>query len=135
MWFETVNLFSGAPLTTGTPVLVVGTSATVTPDRIEKAFNEEVSLWSVTIPRPNNDHVKSREDLSRFRSLLRELFDDIKAAHGQWTLLHVFPVTSVSLAVEFGRARMPKADMPWRIYDQNNKRDGFIPTLDIPLGD
>ena len=121
--------------TNGTPALVVGTSATVTPDRIEKVLDGGVSLWSVTIPRPNNDHVKSREDLSRFRSLLRELFDDIKAAHGQWTPLHVFPVTAVSLAVEFGRARMPKADMPWRIYDQNNKRDGFIPALEIPLGD
>lgn len=121
--------------TTGTPALVVGTSATVTPDRIEKVLGRGVSLWSVTIPRPNNDPVKSREDLARFRSLLRELFDDIKAAHGQWTLLHIFPATSVSLAVEFGRARMPKADMPWRIYDQNNKRDGFIPALDIPDGD
>lgn len=117
-----------------TPALVVGTSGTVTPDRIEMVLGPDVSLWSVTIPRPNNDPVKSREDLARFRALLRGLFDDIKAAHGQWTPLHVFPVTSVSLAVEFGRARMPKADMPWRIYDQNNKRDGFIPTLDIPLG-
>lgn len=120
---------------TGTPALVVGTSATVTPNRIEKALDGEVSLWRVTIPRPNLDPVKSREDLSRFRSLLRELFDDIKAVHGQWTILHIFPVTSVSLAVEFGRARMPKADMPWRIYDQNFKRDGFIPTLDIPIGE
>lgn len=120
--------------TTGTPALVIGTSATVTPDRIEKALGGEVSLWSVIIPRPNNDSVKSRQDLARFRSLIRPLFDDIKAAHGQWTWLHVFPVTSVSLAVEFGRARMPKADMPWRIYDQNNKQDGFIPALDIAEG-
>jgi len=48
--------------------------------------------------------------------------------------LNVFPVTAVSLAVEFGRARMPKADMPWRIYDQNNKRDGFVHAIDVPLG-
>lgn len=119
--------------TTGTPALVIGTTATVTQDRIEKVLDAGVSIWSVTIARPNNDHVKSREDLSRFRSLLRILFDDIKAAHGQWTLLHVFPATAVSLAVEFGRARMPKADMPWRIYDQNNDLGGFIPALDIPL--
>lgn len=119
--------------TSGPPALVIGTTATVTHDRIEKALNAEASIWSVTIPRPNNDPVKSREDLSRFRSLVRELFDDIKAAHGQWTMLHVFPATSVSLAVEFGRARMPKADMPWRIYDQNNELGGFVRALDIPL--
>lgn len=119
--------------TSGLPALVIGTSATVTRDRIEKTLGAEASIWSVTIPRPNNDPVKSREDLSKFRSLLRALFDDIKAVHGQWTLLHVFPATSVSLAVEFGRARMPKADMPWRIYDQNNELGGFVPALDISL--
>lgn len=120
--------------TAGVPALVLGTSGTVTPDRIEKVLGPEASIWRVTIPRPNLDHVKSREDLARFRTVIREVFDEIKAAHGQWTTLNVFPVTAVSLAVEFGRARMPKADMPWRIYDQNNKRDGFVHALDIPLG-
>jgi SMODS-associated and fused to various effectors sensor domain len=119
----------------GPPALVLAISATVARDRIEAVLGPGVSIWSVTIPRPNNDAIKSREHLSRFRSLVRGLFDRIKAVHGQTALLHVFPVASVSLAVEFGRARMPKADMPWRIYDQNIKRGGFVSTLDIPLGD
>jgi len=37
--------------------------------------------------------------------------------------------------VEFGRVRMPKADMPWLIYDQVNARGGFIPALSIPEGE
>jgi hypothetical protein len=60
--------------------------------------------------------------------------DRIKAAHGQTTPLHVFPVASVSAAIEFGRIRMPKADMPWRIYDQVNDRGGFVFALSIPQG-
>jgi hypothetical protein len=30
-----------------------------------------------------------------------------------------------------GRARMPKADMPWIIYDQNNKEKKFIKAITI----
>ncbi len=107
----------------------------MTRDRIEAALGPGVRVWNVSVPQPHNELIKSREHLSQFRALLRLLFDEIKAAHGQSTQLHIFPVGSVSFAVELGRARMPKADMPWRIHDQNNERDGFIPTLDIPHGE
>jgi len=40
----------------------------------------------------------------------------------------------VSLAVELGRVRLPKADMPWLLYDQVNARGGFIRALTIPEG-
>jgi hypothetical protein len=62
---------------------------------------------------------------------MRQLLDRIKAAHGQNTVLRVFPVCSVSMAIEFGRIRMPKADMPWRLYDQVNPRGGFVSALAI----
>jgi len=66
---------------------------------------------------------------------MRPLLDRIKARHGQNTALHIFPAASVAVAVELGRVRMPKADMPWRIYDQVNSRGGFVPALSIPSGD
>lgn len=118
----------------GRPALVLALSATVTSDRITDVLGPEVSIWTVTLPTPHNDVTKSREQLSQLRSLLRRLLDQIKAAHGQTTLLHVFPVASVSAAVEFGRIRMPKADMPWQIYDQVNARGGFVSALSIPNG-
>ena len=88
----------------------------------------------VTLPTPHNDAMKSREQLSRLRSLLRFVLDRIKASYSQSTVLHVFPAAAVSAAVEFGRVRMPKADMPWLIYDQVNVRGGFIPAKSIPEG-
>jgi SMODS-associated and fused to various effectors sensor domain len=120
--------------TSGPPALVLALSATVTADRIASVVASNVSIWTVTVPTPSNDLMKSRDQLSQLRSLLRNLLDRIKAAHGQTTCLHVFPAASVSAAVEFGRIRMPKADMPWLIYDQVNVRGGFIPTLSIPNG-
>lgn len=118
----------------GPPALVLALSATVTPDRITSVLGSNVSIWTVTVPIPHNDVTKSREQLSQLRALLRPLLDQIKAAHWQTTPLHVFPVASLSAAVEFGRVRMPKADMPWRIYDQVSARGGFVSALSIPRG-
>jgi len=115
---------------TGSPILVLSLSATITDERIT-AIIPDANIWTVTVPTPNNDFTKSRDQLAGFRSVMRSLLDRIKARHGQSTPLHIFPATSVSVAVELGRIRMPKADTLWRIYDQVNQRGGFIPALDI----
>ncbi len=120
--------------TGGVPALVLALSATVTSDRIVSVLGPGASIWTVTVPVPHNDMLKSREQLSQLRALLRPLLDQIKASHGQTTPLHVFPVGPVSAAIELGRIRMPKADMPWQIYDQVNALGGFIPALSIAQG-
>jgi hypothetical protein len=119
----------------GRPVLVFELSATVSVERTNRVLGERTSTWSITVPSPHNDVTKSRRQVSEFRSLVRMTLDQIKAAHGQQEILHVFPAMSVSLAVEFGRVRMPKADMPWRVYDQVNSLGGFVSALDIPHGE
>lgn len=120
---------------TGPPALVLALSATVTSDRIEALLGLKVCVWQVTVAVPHNDLTKSREQLGRFRTLLRDLMNRIKAAHGQNTPLHIFPAVSAAMAVELGRARMPKADVPWLVYDQVNARGGFVHALTIREGD
>ncbi len=121
--------------TTGPPALAVAVSGTITPDRITAVLGESADIWIISVPAPHNDIIKTRGQLAQFRSLARRVFDDIKAARGPNTMLHVFPAAPISIAVELGRVRMPKADMPWRIYDQVNGRGGFVPAVDIPYGD
>jgi hypothetical protein len=123
------------PTTEGQPALLLSLSATVTHDRLTAVLGPKASVWRVSVPQPGNDFVKSRDQLSEFRKLMRPLLDRIKAAHGQTTLLNIFPVAPVSLAIELGRVRMPKAEMPWRIYDQVNHQGGFVHALDLPLGE
>lgn len=117
--------------TDGPPALVLAVSATITLDRITRVLGEDAAIWMLTVKAPHNDLVKSPLTLREFRTTLRKLLDTIKAQHGERTPLHVFPALPVSLAVEFGRARMPKADTPWVIYDQNQTRGGFVSTLTI----
>jgi hypothetical protein len=125
---------SEPPATGGAPALVLSISATITPDRIERVLGTDASVWSVAVPAPHNDIVKSPATLAGFRATLRPVLDRIKAAHGHRSTLHVFPATPVSLAVEFGRIRMPKADMPWLLYDEQSSLGGFIPALTIAFG-
>lgn len=115
---------------TGPPALVLSLSATITAERI-KAVDPGLTIWEVTIDRPHNDVLQTPSQLRSFRQTARGLLDRIKARHGERSCLSVFPAMPVACAVELGRVRMPKADLPWRIYDQLPGA-GFERALDIP---
>ncbi|MEQ9617069.1 MAG: SAVED domain-containing protein [Phycisphaerales bacterium] len=112
--------------TEGDPALVFSISATITPERVHKVTSDDTAIWEVRAETPHNDLVRSPGHLRAFRELVRPVLDEIKKHHGQTTPVHVFPAMPVAFATELGRIRMPKADSPWVIYDQNNKRGGFV---------
>lgn len=117
--------------TTGVPVLVFEMSATIDNGRVTNVIKENSSVWKVKIESPHNNFLKTREQLSSFRTVCRQALDQIKAVHGENTELHVFPAMPVSAAVELGRVWMPKADLPMIVYDQNRISGGFIKTITI----
>lgn len=124
------------PTTTdGSPALIVALSATVVPERITRVLGPNAAIWTITTAEPHNDLIKCREHLSEFRRLLRRLFDQVKAIYGGGVPLHIFPACAVSTAIELGRVRMPKADMPWLVYDEIPSRGGFVPAMKITNGD
>lgn len=115
----------------GKPALVLSLSASITSDRIINVLGGNPDIWTVTIPKPNNDFLKSQNQLKRFREIMRPFMDRIKKCYGENTMLNVFPAVPVAIAVEFGRLIMPKADLKLRIYDQNKRGGGFIHAIDI----
>lgn len=114
----------------GSPSLVIEFTAAVTDDRVRDVL-PDANIWRLQIPEKSNDHIKCREDLSNFRKQVHQILGDIQEKHGHQIPLHIFPVAGVSVAVELGRVRQPKAHMPWIIYDQNKKHDGFFEALTI----
>ena len=118
------------PETDGPPALVLSLSATIDSSRI-RAVDPALCIWELSIDLPHNDFLKHRSTLRAFRQAMRALLDRIKAAHGQDAELAIFPAMPIACAVELGRVRMPKADLPWIIYDQLPKR-GFVPALRVP---
>ena len=117
--------------TDGDPVLNISITAEIEESRIEKVMGEEISIWKLTVPKPGKDLIRSDRALENFRGRVREVFEEVKKAHGQDSLIHVFPAMPNSTAIEFGRVWQPKAELPMKIYDQNSSRDGFIETLTI----
>ncbi|MFA5039622.1 MAG: SAVED domain-containing protein [Candidatus Omnitrophota bacterium] len=113
------------------PVLVISLSDSIAHERILAVLGEEVSIWELTIEKPHNDFLRSKDQLSGYREAIRKLMVEIGRAHGKTAPLSIFPAMPVACAVELGRVRMPKADMPWIFYDQNNKQGRFIKTLEI----
>lgn len=106
-------------------------SGTINNSRITKVLGEDTSIWTITINEPDNDFLKSREQLRLFRQHFRKTLDVIKAKHGQDTVLNIFPSVPVSIAVEIGRVWNPKADLSLSLYDQNWKKDGFFQAFNI----
>jgi len=113
------------------PALVIALSDHIAPSRITAVLGEAVSIWELTIERPHNDFLKSKAQLSQFRETVRKLIVDISRAHGKHKSLAIFPAMPVACAVDLGRVRMPKADGPWIIYDQNNECQKFVRALEI----
>lgn len=116
---------------TGDAALVFALSATVTDERVISVLGNDIPIWRVTIPKPDNDFVRSRVQTQAFRKLMRSLLDQIKAIHSEQATIHVFPAMPVSLAVDFGRVLNAKSDMPLEVYDQNIKLGGFVKVLSI----
>lgn len=119
--------------TTGVPTLLVSLSDEIAHNRATSIIGSEASIWEITVPSNflHNDFLRSPAQLAEFGQTVRKVMVSMKRKHGQSTPIHVFPAMPVSCAIEMGRARMPKAEMPWIIYDQNNKAKSFIKALEI----
>ena len=94
-------------------------SATVTADRITSVLGPDAAIWTRDgAVSAQGDREVAGAAYPRCAGSSAVCLTRSRLCDGQDTLLHVFPVMPVSLAVELGRARSPKAEMPWRIYDQ-----------------
>lgn len=114
--------------TTGIPILNISLSATIDNSRIISLFDENCSIWTLTIDKPNNNFLTNSKTLINFRNTLRVLFNEIKKVHGHNSVLNVFPCMPNSTSIELGRVWMPKADLSMNIYDE---RDGFKKAITI----
>ncbi len=115
----------------GKPALIVSLSDHVSHERITRVIGEDTSIWEITLDNPHNDFMQDKQKLALLRKHLRSLIVEIKSKHGEATPLHIFPVMPVSCAIEFGRTRMPKADMPWLIYDHDIETHEFIKAIEL----
>jgi hypothetical protein len=110
----------------GEVALKLEISSPILDERIHSVLGSGAAIWSISAAEAHNDIMRRPEDLAQFARLFRTTLDSIKAAHGESTVVHLFPAVPVSAAVEAGRSWQPKAHPTLKIYDQNRKLGGFI---------
>ena len=111
--------------------LAVSISQNIEPDKIREILGKEISIWVITINEPNSEFLKTKKQLDNFRIIYKKALNEIKLQNGSDTLIHLFPAAPIPIAIEMGRARFQKVDLPMTIYDYNKDRGGFIKALDI----
>ena len=108
--------------TSKTPVLVFSLSAKAILNRVRSRFGDDASIWEVTAEDPNNDMLRSADQLAEFRQLTRKVLDDINVSSA-FDSVKVFMAMPAACAVELGRVWMPKADKSLVLFDKNNAAD------------
>lgn len=114
----------------GHPVLVFSLSSAAIRERVEKLYPEKgVSIWEMTVPEPNNDYLRSKEQLSDFRVKVRAILEDINHHAPEGESIDVHMAMSVSCAVTLGMVRNTKADRAFNLFDRNNDQDIKVMTI------
>ena len=108
--------------TSKTPVLIFSICAKAISTRVRSRFGDNASIWEVTAEDPNNDILRSADQLVEFRKLTRRVLDAINASSSA-DFIKVFMALPAACAVELGRVWMPKADKALVLFDKNNAVD------------
>lgn len=109
-----------------TVAIVLSLSADIVASRVTAVLGDDIAVWLVTHDKPGNDYLQGRSQLKKFRKTMREVFNRVQSVHGEDAELHLFPAVPVSAAVEVGRVWTPKANLPFKVYDQNRSSGGFV---------
>ena len=111
--------------------LVFDLSAEIQDQRIIDVLDKNCSIYHLSITAPNRDFVTSIGIQDAFVRELRNILERIKNDNPAAECIHIFPAMPNSLAVRMGMDFMPKADLPWVIYEQAGANTGFIETITI----
>lgn len=109
----------------------VSLSGSIHDSEITVAVGKKTPTYLLTIAEPSVHYLRSQEQLELFAQAWRALLTKIRAVHGEKCEVHVFPAVPNSVAVEMGRALLPKVDPPMHIYNRNAPTEVFRRVLTI----
>ena len=112
------------------PVLIFALSGRDIVERVKNQLGDGKSYWVVTCEKPHRDMMRTRAQLSEFGKLLRSVIAEINT-NSVGKTIKVFPAMPISCAIKFGNIRLPKADLPWELYDLPECTDEYVKTITI----
>ena len=98
-----------------------------------KELGEQPWIYEITLAdrEPETNLLRARADLDRFVEEYGCLLARIRQAHPWVRSIHVFPAVPASVAVAMGLHRLPKVDPSLLIYDRDERRGGFVRTMEV----
>lgn len=112
--------------------LTLSVSGEVKPEDWSFLLPEGTPEYAITVPRPDRGIIRTREQLADFRSRCHTTLARIRSNHGGDCTVHVIPAVPLSVAVEFGRCILPKADPGMWVYDNYGKYEKALVLLPPP---
>lgn len=117
--------------TTSRVAVNLSLSGTVLEAEIARVMGEDVPTYTMTIARPGRDFLRAKEQLELFSNEWSRLLTEIRANHGEECAIHLFPAVPCAIAVEIGRALLPKSDPRLLVYHHDARRGGFSYALTV----
>lgn len=96
-------------------VLVLSLSASIR-DRINHYYDDNASIWEVTVNNPNMDMLRSKRQQDTFKEIVRDLLTEISNTTTSDEIA-VHMAMPVACAVDLGRVWMAKAHKALCLYD------------------
>jgi len=95
-------------------------SDVIHPNVISQIIKEHYYTYKMTVPAPDRNYLKSKEQLELFKVEMRALLRQIKETHKPNYEIHLFPAIPASVAVSLGQLLLPKSDPPIHIAILND---------------
>ena len=110
--------------------IVLSLSGKIRSERYEKFVSENFSVYEITIENPSPHFLKSRKQIEVFSREYRKLLNNIQAVHGDSCKVFIIPAVPAPIAVECGRALLPKSD-PEIVACEYDDKNGLRAVLKV----
>lgn len=111
--------------------ILVSISGLVDRKKVTELIGDDCNIYEIAADKPSLDFLSSRLKLEIFSYEYRQLLTTIRPSNGHTKELHLFCAAPSPVAVECGRALLPKSDPPVRVYDLIKGTGGFVYALAI----
>jgi len=112
-------------------VVLVSISGNVDRKKVAEVMGDDCNVYEIVAEKPGLDFLFSRNKLDIFAYEYRQLLAKIRSFNGHSKEVHLFCAVPAPVAVECGRALLPKCDPSIKVYDLIKATGGFVYALTI----
>lgn len=111
--------------------IAISVSGDADKENIRGILGADCNLYEIKAETPGLYFLSSKAKLKAFGSAIRDLLNKIRCVNGHYNSIHLFSASPPPVAIECGRAILPKCDPPIKVYDFICNEGGFVYALTL----